>query len=77
MDPTGHLSNIVAGDTISRLIPMGLHSAMLGHLSKENNFPELAYKTVMEKIIENNLNENCISLNVADRNAPSKMIKIV
>ena len=75
--PNGHLSNIVAGDTISKLIPAGLHSAMLGHLSKENNFPELAYKTVMERIIENNIDENSISLNVADRNNPSKMISII
>ncbi len=75
--PTGHLSNVVAGDTISKLIPMGLHTAMLGHLSKENNFPELAYKTVMEKIIQNNLGENSISLDVAGRDAPSKIIKIV
>ena len=74
--PTGHLSNIVAGDTISKLIPMGLKSAMLGHLSKENNFPELAYKTVMERIIDNNLSETDFSLAVADRNSPSKIIKI-
>ena len=26
---------------------------MLGHLSKENNFPELAYKTVVEELMEN------------------------
>lgn len=74
--PNGHLSNVVAGDTISKLIPTGLHSAMLGHLSKENNFPELAYKTVMEKIIENNFSENAISIGVAERNTPSKIIKI-
>ena len=40
---------------------------MLGHLSKENNFPELAYKTVMEEIIENNYPEKSIQLSVATR----------
>lgn len=74
--PNGHLSNVVAGETISKLIPTGLHSVMLGHLSKENNFPELAYKTVMEKIVENNFSERSIALNVADRSVPSQMIKI-
>ena len=74
--PNGHLSNITAGNTISKLIPTGLSSVMLGHLSKENNFPELAYKTVMEQIIENNFSEDSICLNIADRNAPSKIIKI-
>lgn len=74
--PNGHLSNIMAGKTISHLIPTGLQSAMLGHLSKENNFPELAYKTVMEQIVENNLSENSITLNVANRIAPSPFIKV-
>lgn len=74
--PNGHLSNVVAGDTVSRLIPTGLHSVMLGHLSKENNFPELAYKTVMERIVGNNFSENSIDLAVAQRNAPSPFIKV-
>ncbi len=74
--PNGHLSNVMAGETISKLIPTGLHSVMLGHLSKENNFPELAYKTVMEKIVENNFSERSISLGVADRSSPSGIIKV-
>jgi len=74
--PNGHLSNIMAGETISRLIPTGLHSVMLGHLSKENNFPELAYKTVMERIVQNNFSEKSIELGVAQRGAPSPFIKV-
>lgn len=74
--PNGHLSNIIAGKTISHLIPYGLQSVMLGHLSKENNFPELAYKTVMEQIVENHFSENSITLNVASRIAPSPFIKV-
>ena len=49
---------------------------MLGHLSKENNFPELAYKTVVEKIIENNMDSNKIKINVANRYEPSPLIEI-
>lgn len=52
--PTGHLPNNKAGETISYLMNSGLQTAMLGHLSKENNFPELAYKTVTEELITNN-----------------------
>lgn len=48
---------------------------MLGHLSKENNFPELAYKTVADYLIENNI-ENKINLTVADRYSPSQIIDI-
>lgn len=74
--PTGHLSNDAAGEAISKLIPTGLHSVMLGHLSKENNFPELAYKTVMEHVVKNNFSERSIELNIANRNLPSQMIKV-
>ena len=46
--PTGHLPNETAGKTISYLLKSGLKNAMLGHLSKESNFPELAYQTVLD-----------------------------
>ena len=69
--PTGHLPNEMAGKTISYLLKSGLKNAMLGHLSKESNFPELAYKTVIDEIISNsNYNENSLKLNVASRDVP-------
>lgn len=74
--PLGHLSNNMAGQTISHLIDSGLNNVMLGHLSKENNFPELAYKTVMEEIIENNYPEKAIQLNVATRFNHTPLINI-
>ena len=49
--PNGHLSNSTAGKTIGCLIQNDLKTVMLGHLSKENNFPELAYQTVVEELI--------------------------
>ena len=73
--PNGHLSNNIAGQTIAHLMNYGLDTAMLGHLSKENNFPELAYKTVMEEIISNK-NEGQINLSVASRFNPSSIIEI-
>ena len=65
--PNGHLANIDAGKTISFLLNSGLEAVMLGHLSKENNFPELAYKTVVDELISNNYNENALSISVAKR----------
>ena len=75
--PNGHLSNEIAGETISILINSGLRNVMLGHLSKENNFPELAYKTVVEKLMQNNINQSLISLNIAKRDTPSNLINII
>ncbi len=49
---------------------------MLGHLSKENNFPELAYQTVVDELISNNYNQNSLQLNVASRDSQSKIISL-
>ena len=72
----GHLSNIDAGRLISHLCSKNLYSVMLGHLSKENNFPELAYKTVVDELINSNCDISKIEINVATRITPSKIIKI-
>lgn len=42
----GHLSNEDAGRALVELTRRGVRHALLGHLSGENNFPELAYETV-------------------------------
>jgi len=41
----GHLSNDSCADEAIKLIESGTTRLILGHLSKENNFPELAYQT--------------------------------
>lgn len=74
--PNGHLSNSTAGKTIGCLIQNDLKTVMLGHLSKENNFPELAYQTVVEELIGQNIDTNEISLSVANRNSPTKIIEL-
>lgn len=68
----GHLSNIMAGKTLATLYNSGLKNALLIHLSKENNFPELAYETVYNEISE------CkdLSLTVAPRDNPSKLFEV-
>ncbi len=74
--PTGHLSNEAAGKTVSCLLKTGLNQVMLGHLSKESNFPELAYKTVVEQLISNNYDEDSLRLYIANRDSTSRKISI-
>ncbi len=42
----GHLSNDEAGKAAEYLVKLGTENILLGHLSEENNYPALAYKTV-------------------------------
>lgn len=74
--PYGHLSNASAGKTLGVLVSTGLTQAMLGHLSKENNFPELAYQTVVEELKAHKITSKDITLNVASRDTHSKIINI-
>lgn len=74
--PNGHLSNNTAGKVISRLVNNGLKSVMLGHLSKETNFPELAMRTVIEELQSCNISHDAINLNIATRICPSTIINI-
>jgi len=48
----GHLSNDDAGDVAVKLAEAGARQLVLGHLSKENNYPELALKCT-EMALEN------------------------
>lgn len=46
MGDKGHLSNELSGRLLCDILHDGLRSVVLGHLSKENNYAELAYETV-------------------------------
>lgn len=74
--PTGHLSNNIAGKTIAQLMNSGLKSVVLGHLSKESNFPELAYNTVLEELSKYDYNKNSININVASRFEPTDFFEV-
>lgn len=49
----GHLSNEATGKLLCSLVEHGISKVLLGHLSRENNFPELAYRAV-SNILESN-----------------------
>ena len=72
----GHLSNGDAAKLVVQLAKKNLNTVMLGHLSKENNFPELAYKTVADELIDAKIDASTIKLSVASRNTPSQIINI-
>lgn len=71
----GHLCNEIAGEVITHLAKAGTKQFLLGHLSQENNFPELAYKTVSNALLEANINPlKDIYLEVALRDRVSKVL---
>ena len=50
LSETGHLSNESSGRLLSEILHDNMKAIYLGHLSKENNIPELAYETVRMEI---------------------------
>lgn len=74
----GHLSNEAAGKLLSRLLHDGMKAIVLGHLSQENNLPELAYETVRVEVemSETEYKANDFPLYVAKRNEVSQMLEI-
>ena len=74
--PNGHLSNDVASKVINYLLQGNLKTAMLGHLSKESNFPELAYQTVVDEIIRAGTDVSKLNLSVASRDKVGNLIHI-
>lgn len=55
MSEIGHLSNETAAYFLLDVLKKGGEHVYLGHLSKENNFPELALKTVENILQKNNI----------------------
>ena len=74
--PNGHLSNEVASKVINYLLQGNLKTAMLGHLSKESNFPELAYQTVVDELIHSGTDVSKLNLSVASRDKVGNLIHI-
>ena len=76
MGDKGHLSNDDAGKIISEIISGNGEIALLGHLSQENNFPLLAYKTVKNILEDSGIDiHNDITLDLAHRDKVSKVYK--
>ncbi|WP_173471845.1 MBL fold metallo-hydrolase [Eubacterium ruminantium] len=54
----GHLSNETAGKFIKNLLNDHIKTVILGHLSSENNFPELAFETVKNELKGNSFTDD-------------------
>ncbi len=52
MSRHGHLSNAAAGEVLAGIAGNGLRRALLGHLSEDCNSPELALRTVRERLAQ-------------------------
>lgn len=74
----GHLSNELSGQLLSRILNDDMQAIVLGHLSKENNLPELAYETVRVEITmaDNEYKPNDFPMWVAKRSELSEIIEI-
>ena len=74
----GHLSNELTGRLLCNILHDNLKYVMLGHLSKENNYEELARETVKLEVTMGNtpFNGEDIPLMVANRDTMSKILHI-
>lgn len=71
----GHLCNEDAGLVLQKLYDRGVKNAILGHLSQENNTPELALVTVRSVLESAGLLESMF-VTVADRFEPCGIFEI-
>jgi phosphoribosyl 1,2-cyclic phosphodiesterase len=73
----GHLSNEAAGELAAHLATKGTTRFLLGHLSKENNFPQLAYQTVYNALESRKIKVGKdVLLDVAERETRSKVYNL-
>ncbi len=74
----GHLSNENCGRLLSRILHDDLKGILLGHLSGENNLPELAYETVRVEITlgDNPYKADDFKMQVANRSEVTPVIEI-
>ena len=73
----GHLSNENSGRLLDQVLHSELRHVFLGHLSAENNLPELALRTVREQIDQSDSEYHAkdFDITVASRNHVSEMIE--
>ena len=75
--PYGHLSNDDCARMIKELIDSGTKKFILGHLSQNNNLPEVALRTVIEYLDSFGLKRECdYYLEVANRYEPTDPVVV-
>jgi len=78
MGDKGHLSNELSGRLLCDILHDELKCVVLGHLSKENNYEELAYETVKLEVTmgDNPYKGEDIPIMVAKRDTVSEIITL-
>ena len=74
----GHLSNELSGRLLCDILHDNLKHVVLGHLSKENNYEELAYETVKLEVTlgDNPYKGDDFPITVAKRSSVSEIIDL-
>lgn len=74
----GHLSNEAAGHLLHDIMHDHLQKVVLGHLSKENNYADLAYETVRMEVTlgEGGWQGSELDLSVAPRTGLSQILEV-
>lgn len=77
MGQQGHLSNEQAGGALQKVIGGKNQQILLAHLSKENNFPQLAFLTVKNILASQGIDiERDVRLELAHQDSPSKVLAV-
>lgn len=74
----GHLSNAASGTLLDSILNSHMKAIFLGHLSQENNYPDLAFETVRLEInaADDDYEADELPIRVAPRKEASGMVEI-
>ena len=72
----GHLSNTDTASVITNLAKDGKRSFILGHLSQNNNNPDIAYSIITDTLKENGFNLDEFNINIATRDFSSEVFSL-
>lgn len=76
MSKTGHLSNDACASVLPQLCSGGTRHFVLAHLSRDNNFPELALETAVSVMKLSGIASEDYEIEVAPRNGPEHVLTI-
>lgn len=72
--PTGHLSNDEAGRVLARIYHPKMQNIWLCHLSKDNNHPDLCWKSIEQRLFDEGIRVGKdVSLTALKRTSPSPL----
>jgi len=73
----GHLSNRQAAELVVKMHSVGVKRVLLGHLSQNNNTPELAFYTTVQKLKENGIVESVdITVDMVTQDSKSEVYRV-